>query len=152
MISSSLKETQRIGSQLGSLLRAGDVVALNGPLGSGKTALVGGIARGMNVDPEFSVTSPTFVYAHMYEGSVPLYHLDLYRVERASDLPKLGLAEMLGGQGVAVVEWFERFPQLWPGDRLEIAMEFSRGDERVLNMTGVGSRGIMLAQELEHRT
>lgn len=144
----SLQETIEIGRKIGSLLRAGDVIALNGPLGVGKTALVGGIAAGMGIDPGFSVTSPTFVFAHVYEGRIPLYHVDLYRVEEASELPGLGLDDMMGGDGIAVVEWFERFPILWDGDRIQVEMAFGEKKDRLMTLVGVGPRGTFLAESL----
>ncbi|MFH1263367.1 MAG: tRNA (adenosine(37)-N6)-threonylcarbamoyltransferase complex ATPase subunit type 1 TsaE [Pseudomonadota bacterium] len=142
------EETAEIGRRIGSHLRAGDVVALEGPLGAGKTVLVGGIARGLQIDPGYSVTSPTFVFAHIYDGKVPLYHIDLYRVEKESELAGIGLGEMLGGDGVAVVEWFERFPKLWPGDRLNVRIGFGERSSRAISVGGDGVRGNSLERSI----
>lgn len=123
-------------------------MALCGPLGVGKTVLVGGIARGMRIDSGYPVTSPTFVFAHIYEGKVLLYHIDLYRVEKESELPGIGLDDMLGGEGVAVVEWFDRFPQIWPGDRLQVEMDFGNESKRKITIEGRGPRGSALERAM----
>jgi len=146
MISASLEETTKAGMRLGSLLAAGDVVGLTGPLGVGKTALVGGITKGMGIEG-YAITSPTFVYAHIYKGLVPLHHIDLYRIEKESQLAQLGLEEMLGGEGVAVVEWFERFPSLWTGDRLEIEMAFQSENKRIIHCKAFGPRPMDLTRK-----
>ncbi len=144
----SLSETLHLGERLGKILRAGDVVGLKGPLGAGKTTLVGGIARGMGIDPAYRVTSPTFVFAHIYSGPMPLYHMDLYRVETEKELEGTGLSEMIGGEGVAIIEWFDRFPKLWDADRLEIVIEMKNDKERSMVMEGFGPRGKELIFEI----
>ena len=144
-------ETQALGARIGRLLGAGDVVGLSGPLGAGKTTLVAGIARGLRVDPGYRVTSPTFVFAHIYEGKETLYHIDLYRVEKEKQLTGIGLEEMVGGEGVAVIEWFERFPSLWPGDRLAVELSFGTDSSRVARITGHGPRGSCLEGQLGQR-
>ena len=120
----NLEETIHLGKRLGPLLDAGDVITLTGPLGAGKTAFVGGIAEGASIDSRYRVTSPTFVYAQVYPARVPIYHLDLYRIESDSQFSQLGLEEMIGGDGIALIEWFEKFPNLWTGDRLEVHVEY----------------------------
>ncbi|HLG18701.1 MAG TPA: tRNA (adenosine(37)-N6)-threonylcarbamoyltransferase complex ATPase subunit type 1 TsaE [Bdellovibrionota bacterium] len=137
----SLEDTQRLGVQLGELLKAGDVIGLVGPLGVGKTAFVGGMARGVGVNSEYAVTSPTFVFAHIYPGKLPLYHIDLYRVEKEKELEGLGLDEMIGGDGVAVIEWFDRFDRIWSGDRVEIEMAFGSSGRRQVEIRPFGTRG-----------
>jgi tRNA threonylcarbamoyladenosine biosynthesis protein TsaE len=144
----SLPETIDTGRRIGSFLRAGDVVTLRGPLGVGKTALVGGIASGMGIDPGYPVTSPTYVFAHIYEGRIPLHHIDLYRVGSEAELAGIGLEELLGGDGVAAVEWFDRFPSLWIGDRLEVGISFGENEERRLDLRGVGPRGVALERSI----
>jgi tRNA threonylcarbamoyl adenosine modification protein YjeE len=104
-------------------LRTGDVVALGGPLGSGKTTFVRAAVRALhNDDP---ATSPTFTFWHRYvkEGSVPIDHLDLYRVEDPSELAELGLEEAFGGDSIVFVEWWEHAPGLLPARRIEVAIE-----------------------------
>jgi tRNA threonylcarbamoyladenosine biosynthesis protein TsaE len=119
LVTASGEETEKIGEFLGKNLAAGDVVALCGPLGSGKTTLVRGLARGLGVN-ENEVSSPTFVFVHEHPGRVPLVHIDLYRIEDPYDLPDTGIPDYLEGAWVAVVEWADRGGSDWPGEALTI--------------------------------
>jgi tRNA threonylcarbamoyladenosine biosynthesis protein TsaE len=118
--SRSLAETRRLGEALGRVLGAGDVVALLGDLGAGKTSFVQGLARGLGVPRGRRVGSPSFTLVNEHLGRVPLYHVDLYRIEDESELEGIGLGEYLFGEGVAVVEWFDRFPAYRPAEHLEV--------------------------------
>jgi tRNA threonylcarbamoyladenosine biosynthesis protein TsaE len=127
-ITSSPAETEAAGERFGKRLRAGDLVLLIGELGAGKTTFVRGVARGTGShDP---VASPTFQLVRLYAGRVQLAHVDLYRIEKASELADLGLDELLD-QGAVVVEW---------GDRLEtrkaarVELEHLEGDRRVIRV------------------
>ena len=104
----SSEETFKLGQILGEVLTAGDCVALFGTLGSGKTLLTQGIARGMNVPENVYVTSPTFTLINEYPGRVPIYHVDLYRISDEDELIELGLDDLLGGDGMVSVEWAEK--------------------------------------------
>lgn len=104
--SHSVAETQRLGALLGGLLAPGDVVLLHGDLGAGKTAFTQGIAVGLGVAR--AVNSPTFTILKEYEGRLPLYHFDLYRIESPDEVYALGFEEYLDGAGVSVIEWAER--------------------------------------------
>jgi tRNA threonylcarbamoyladenosine biosynthesis protein TsaE len=117
VITSSPEQTWRIGEALGRLLGAGDTVCLYGDLGSGKTNLSYGIALGLEVRDRY-ITSPTFAFVNEYEGRVPLYHLDLYRIEDPDELENIGFDEYVGADGVAVIEWAERAENDQPGDRV----------------------------------
>jgi len=116
-------ETRELGSRLGALLRAGDVLCLSGPLGAGKTCLVQGIALGLGVAPDVPVTSPTFTLIGEYPGRVPLRHADFYRIEDEGRLFDLGFDDELDGTGVVVVEWGERWLEHLPSDRLDIRID-----------------------------
>ena len=109
LISNSIEETERFGVQVGTRLCRGDILALSGDLGAGKTALVRGLARGLGV--ESRVHSPTYSLINIYTGGrTVLYHLDLYRLDSADQVLHAGLEEYLSGKdGVAVVEWAERW-------------------------------------------
>ncbi len=149
--SRSREETLRFGEALGALLRPGDVLALEGPLGAGKTTLVQGLARGLGVPREVPVTSPTFTLVAEYPGRVPLRHADFYRVESAARLADAGFDDLLDGDGVLVVEWPERFPGALPADRLWIRLEIRGESERLLRLLGVGERAEALVGALEAR-
>lgn len=107
-------ETRALGAELGASFRGGEVVLLSGELGSGKTAFVRGLARGVGADPE-EVVSPTFVLLTSYPGRLRLHHADLYRLRGDGDERELGLEELPGRGGVLAVEWGERlFVLPWP--------------------------------------
>lgn len=128
-VSHSPTETQELGRALGAVLQAGDVVALIGPLGAGKTAFAQGVARGLGVPAEARVASPTFTIVNEHHGRLTLYHIDLYRIGDASELDEIGLYEYLNGDGVCVVEWFDRVPEAQPRERLEVMFEPGPGDD-----------------------
>ena len=126
-------ETTRAGVELAADLAPGDVVLLIGDLGLGKTVLARGIAAGLGVDPS-EVHSPTFTLVNQYQGRVPVHHVDLYRIERESDLGELGLEEILGGEGVAIVEWGERLGRYGVRDGLEVTFVDRGGTEREIRI------------------
>ena len=118
----SITETLEFGARLARELRRGDVVALSGELGAGKTALVKGIARGLGITAD--VTSPTFTLIHEYNGGqMPLYHVDLYRLEGVPQALAIGIEDYLNGQGVTVIEWAERIAPLLPPHTTRIRIE-----------------------------
>ena len=132
--------TRRFGELLGRLSEPGDVVALEGPLGVGKTALVQGLALGLGLDSETPVTSPSFTLVGEYPTDPPLRHADFYRVESVRRLEEAGFDDLLDGRGVVVVEWAERFPLALPPDRLWIQLSFGRESSRHLNVRAEGPR------------
>ena len=128
-VTNSAAETRALGEKLASRLKAGDVVALEGELGAGKSELARGIARGLGVTE--TVTSPSFTILNVYEsGRCPLYHFDWYRLESEEELYELGMDEYLGGDGIAVVEWAERCPEAVPENVLRIRLEVTGGESR----------------------
>jgi len=146
-ISHSPEETRALAARLGQWLAPGDVVALKGELGSGKTEFVHGLAQGLKVPPEVPVASPSFTLAHEYPGGrLPLVHLDLYRLE---DLPPEllpDLEEYLSGDQAVAVEWAERLAPLLPGDYLEVRLAITGESRRTLTIVGHGERGRELAR------
>jgi tRNA threonylcarbamoyladenosine biosynthesis protein TsaE len=140
-------ETQAIAERLGRLLAAGDVLALTGPLGAGKTTFVQGLARGLEVPADRHVASPTFALVNEHPGRVPLVHADLYRIEHERELNELGLIDAFDRAAVAI-EWLDRFPDAAPAERLEIAIEFAPNDGRRLTLTPRGARPRALADQL----
>jgi len=114
-----VEETLGFGKQLADQLRPGDVVALTGDLGAGKTALVKGIARGLGIAQD--VTSPTFTLVHEYAGGrLPLFHVDLYRLDNVEQAVAIGIEDYLGGPGVTAIEWAEKIESLLPAHSTRI--------------------------------
>ena len=146
ILTSNADETMQFGAWLGQRAFSGLVVGLSGDLGAGKTTLVKGVARGLGVDPA-SVTSPTFTFLHVYPGRIPVYHLDLYRLDSVPQVRDLGVDEYVGGDGVALVEWFENVPGWLPSPRLEIRIAVLDADKRRLEITSVGEGLSKLVEE-----
>lgn len=146
--STAPEQTEEIGVALGKLAQAGDVLLLQGSLGAGKTCLTQGLARGLGIPGD--VTSPTFILVNEYRtGRLPLYHVDLYRIERIQEASDLGLDEYFFGPGVSVVEWPDRAPAAMPDDYLLVALDYVPGDERArrIEFTPLGERYMVLLKE-----
>jgi tRNA threonylcarbamoyladenosine biosynthesis protein TsaE len=122
------EETKEFGRTLAKELKAGSVVALIGPLGSGKTVLVQGICLGLGVT-EF-VSSPSFVIINEYPGKIRVYHFDLYRLENTEEFVKLGYEEYFYGNGITLIEWAEKIETFLPQERMEINLEILSENER----------------------
>jgi tRNA threonylcarbamoyladenosine biosynthesis protein TsaE len=138
--SHSPEQTQLLGSYLGKLAQKADIFLLIGELGAGKTCLVQGIARGLDVK-EYAF-SPSFVILREYHGRLPLYHIDFYRLDQIEEIADLGLEEYFYGDGVCVVEWAEKGLQVVPRDNLLITINYIPASE-----TG---RSIFLRPQGEH--
>lgn len=131
---------------MGRLADSGDVILLQGELGAGKTALTQGIAHGLDIHGY--VTSPTFTLINEHYGRLPLYHIDLYRIQEAAEAAAIGLEEYLYGRGVSVIEWPERAPEFWPEEHLLIKITNLGGNKRRLVFKPVGQRYRKLLAEL----
>ncbi|MFL5767533.1 MAG: tRNA (adenosine(37)-N6)-threonylcarbamoyltransferase complex ATPase subunit type 1 TsaE [Actinomycetota bacterium] len=130
-------DTRAIGRALAPLFRAGDVVALGGELGAGKTTLVQGAAAALGVSEP--VLSPTFTLVREYRGSLPIYHLDVYRLKRLQDVLDLGFEEMTDAGGVTFVEWGHAIDALLPESHLEITLRTEdETEERWITVDGEG--------------
>jgi tRNA threonylcarbamoyladenosine biosynthesis protein TsaE len=123
----SVDETRELGAAIAGIARPGDVVVLAGDLGAGKTAFVQGFGRGLGVTER--ITSPTFTLVHVYEGRLPIHHLDVYRLEQINEALDLGLPEMLDEGGVVLVEWGDAILPVLPHDHLEVRLTFGPGDD-----------------------
>ncbi|PYN97497.1 MAG: tRNA (adenosine(37)-N6)-threonylcarbamoyltransferase complex ATPase subunit type 1 TsaE [Candidatus Rokuibacteriota bacterium] len=126
IVSASPEDTEVAGERLGRTLGPGDVVALTGELGAGKTCFVQGIARGVGVTTR--PTSPTFVLINEYRGRLPVHHVDAYRTNSVTELADLGLEEMIDGDAVTVIEWAEKAGPLLPKRTIHVHIE-GVGDE-----------------------
>jgi tRNA threonylcarbamoyladenosine biosynthesis protein TsaE len=151
-LSRSARETFALGERLGRRLAPGDVVALVGDLGAGKTQLVRGACRGAGV-PDAEVASPSFAIVASYQGRIPVHHADLYRIGDLDELHATGFGDLVGGEGALLVEWADRIPDALPAERLEIRMAHDRRRPSVrhLELRGVGERHAALARALAPR-
>lgn len=143
------KETIKLGQKLGSLLSEGDLVALVGVLGSGKTWFTKGLALGLDVDTDTVITSPSFALVNEYEGRLTFYHMDLYRLENLSDLFSAGLGEYLNNGGVVVVEWADRWPEIFPDYKIEVRFFIIDEHRRDLVFSGSNPRSIRIIDSLK---
>lgn len=133
IISHNAEETLKLGRQLAATLRRGDVLALAGDLGAGKTHFAKGLAAGLGV--ETNVTSPTFTLIHEYPGGrLPLFHIDLYRLEEPEEVLAIGLDDYLEGDGVTVIEWADKFASLMPRGVRWLRFRILEGDEREITL------------------
>jgi tRNA threonylcarbamoyladenosine biosynthesis protein TsaE len=132
-ISHHPNETLELGRALAAELRPGDVLALAGDLGAGKTHFTKGLAEGLGVEAD--VTSPTFTLVHEYPGGrLPLVHIDLYRLEEPTEVLGIGLDDYLSGDGVTVIEWADKFEALMPPDVHWIRFQVLEGDDREITL------------------
>ncbi|MDQ6826857.1 MAG: tRNA (adenosine(37)-N6)-threonylcarbamoyltransferase complex ATPase subunit type 1 TsaE [Candidatus Eremiobacteraeota bacterium] len=133
-------ELLEFAAAFGRFLQVGDVVALAGALGSGKTTFVRGIVQGrLQHDP---VSSPTFTFAHRYEADPPIDHLDLYRIEDSGELAELGFYELLDGTSIVLIEWWQNAPSLVPRQRYEITLEGAGSSPRSLRLETINARAL----------
>lgn len=136
-LSRSEHDTERLGRRLGELLPDGAVLALDGPLGAGKTRLVQGIAAGRGYDPR-DVVSPTYTLVHEYRGPRPVFHFDVYRLRDEDEFLNLGPDEYFESSGVTVIEWAGKVAGCLPPDRLEIAIRAVDADTREFTIAARG--------------
>ncbi|MBP2651130.1 MAG: tsaE [Firmicutes bacterium] len=148
LITNQPEDTLRFGETMAAKLQAGDVICLSGDLGAGKTLLTQGIAAGMGT--ECSVTSPTFTIMQVYDdGRVPIYHFDLYRLDIRDELDNIGFEEYIGRDGVAIIEWADKFPAAMPKEYLWLEITIGKDStERIIRITPAGERFIELCEEL----
>jgi tRNA threonylcarbamoyladenosine biosynthesis protein TsaE len=137
LTSASADETARFGEELGRTLEAGAVVALIGELGAGKTCFIQGVARGLGVTTR--ATSPTFVLVNEYRGRVPVHHVDAYRTASLTELIDLGLLELLGGDGVTLVEWADKLLPLLPAQTVVVHIAGVGDEPRAITIGGLAT-------------
>lgn len=140
IISESAGQTEEIAYLIGKKLRAGDVLALSGELGSGKTCFTAGLARGLGVNEEYQITSPTFTLINEYPARCRLYHFDVYRLKGYSDFEDLGYEEYFCANGVCVIEWAEKIVQILPADAFFISFDYVDENTRKIVIKGLKDR------------
>ncbi len=144
------RQTEEIGSLLGSMLATGDIIALCGELGTGKTTLVRGMARGIGLEEE-EVASPSFTLVNEYEGPLRLFHIDLYRLADARELIAIDYEEYLTADGAVVIEWADRIPQAIPAEALWIMLRYLTSESREIVLRAEGDRYKMMIEELQRK-
>ncbi len=136
VVSKSESETITLGEKIAKQLKPGDLVALSGDLGAGKTTLVKGIAKGLKVKNYKYVNSPSFVLVKEYKGKIPLYHFDIYRLDNLKDIEDIGYEDYLGRRGVVVIEWAKKMSRILPKKHLDVALKIKGPNERSINISG----------------
>ncbi len=149
LTSHSPEQTQKIGVRIGKLALPGDIFLLVGSLGAGKTCLTQGIAWGLNIK-EYTL-SPSFVLIRELYGRLPLYHIDLYRLDHIEEIEELGLDEYLYGNGICVVEWAEKGLSMLPTEHLLIQISYLSDTERSFQIKPSGKRYSEILAHLKER-
>lgn len=144
--SNSPEDTQALGGILGGVLKPGDVIALEGPLGSGKTCLARGLLLGLDI--RGYIRSPSFSLVHQYMGRLPAYHLDVYRLDSVRDMDDLDYEEYFYGEGVTVVEWAERIKGVLPRELLWVVLAIEAPTQRRIVLKPYGRRYCELVREV----
>jgi tRNA threonylcarbamoyladenosine biosynthesis protein TsaE len=134
IVSASAEATEAAGERLGATLGPGAVVALTGELGAGKTCFVQGLVHGLGASVR--ATSPTFVLVNQYTGRVPIHHVDAYRTDSMTELMDLGLLEMVGGEGVTIIEWADKLTPLLPPDAIRVHIAGVGAEPRTITIRG----------------
>lgn len=142
-----VEETWKLGAKLAACLKAGDIICLCGDLGAGKTTFVKGVAKKLKINPD-DVRSPTFVIMNIYDGKLPVYHFDLYRLDEITEIQAIGYDEFLYGDGVSFIEWSERFGSLHPEEFLKIEINHKTETSRQFIISAQGERYQKIIEKL----
>ncbi|RMH08095.1 MAG: tRNA (adenosine(37)-N6)-threonylcarbamoyltransferase complex ATPase subunit type 1 TsaE [Nitrospirae bacterium] len=144
----SKRHTTRLGHIIGHCVEGGDVIAITGEVGVGKTVLVRGIAEGAGVDP-LQVSSPTFTLIQVYRGRVPMVHVDVYRLNTPAEVQTIGLEEYWSQHTVVVIEWAEKILPFLPSDRLDVLLESKGSCRRLATLRAYGPRSKQLLYRIQ---
>ncbi|MGH4036624.1 MAG: tRNA (adenosine(37)-N6)-threonylcarbamoyltransferase complex ATPase subunit type 1 TsaE [Sphaerochaeta sp.] len=134
-ISHSSEETKEFGKKFAENLKPGAVISLRGSLGAGKTVIAKGIAEYLNIKE--AIVSPTFTILQEYNGDLPLYHMDLYRISGCDEFEMMGGEEMLYGEGITLIEWSEKIDEMLPEDTIYLELTILENQDRVIDITGL---------------
>ncbi|MCF6150284.1 MAG: tRNA (adenosine(37)-N6)-threonylcarbamoyltransferase complex ATPase subunit type 1 TsaE [Candidatus Kuenenia sp.] len=149
-VSKSTAETIAFGVKLGKLLTNGHVIALIGELGAGKTTMTKGIVGGLDAKDKDKVKSPTFSLVHKYDGRIPVYHIDAYRLSGSQELLEIGSDEIVFGDGVTIIEWADIVPESLPENYLKITLTHVSEDQRIIEICGYGKHYEQILQQLKN--
>lgn len=139
-------ETEELGRKIADALKGGEVIAMTGDLGAGKTTMTKALAKGLGI--EEYVTSPTFTIVNEYEGRLKLFHFDIYRIADIEEMYDLGFEEYIYGDGVSIIEWSNLIKEILPEDTINIEILASGIDERNITISGRGNKFDNLSKEL----
>ncbi|MEE8400491.1 MAG: tRNA (adenosine(37)-N6)-threonylcarbamoyltransferase complex ATPase subunit type 1 TsaE [Desulfobacterales bacterium] len=143
-------ETQHLGEIIGKAAGGGTILALTGELGSGKTAFVQGLARGLDVPKDYYITSPTYTLINEYPGRHALFHVDLYRIAHIDDFEDIGLYDILSSNGVVAIEWPDKLPADAIPHPIRIHLEIIGEDSRKISFAAYGRKTVTMIQGLEN--
>jgi len=146
IITKSPEETKNLGKEVSKLTKPGDLLAFYGELGAGKTCFIQGISQGLKVKDY--VTSPSFTIINEYQGKIPIYHFDLFRLNNAEEILEFSYEEYFYGEGLTVIEWAEKIEQLLPKEHLEIEIKFKDRYQRTISFIPQGDRFNKFLEEL----
>ena len=148
VLTDSPQKTRALGRLIARHAAPGDIVCLRGDLGSGKTVLTKGICSGLGINAQ-SVTSPTFVLLNRYEGRIPVFHFDLYRLDDPLDLAAIGYEEYLFGDGISIIEWADKLGCLEPAEYLQVALRAQGKEKRSITVRAKGTRYALLLEKID---
>jgi tRNA threonylcarbamoyladenosine biosynthesis protein TsaE len=149
VVSNSARQTMGLGRKLAQVVEGGEIIGLVGELGTGKTCFVRGFAAGLEVGKDAWIRSPTFTLINEYHGRLPVYHIDLYRIDERNELEGLNLREYLYSDGVSLIEWFEKLSLAEADEFLEIRIAHRGGSKRQLTFVGHGERYDRILEKLQ---
>ncbi len=133
--STSVEQTMEVGRRIARACKPGRVISLRGSLGAGKTVIAKGIAQQLGI--EEAIVSPTFTLVQEYEGTMPMYHMDLYRLEGSEEFELIGGEEMLYSDGLALVEWSEKIQDMLPPDTIYVTVDIAPDQSRIIDVEGI---------------
>lgn len=151
VLSTSARMTMSLGRNLAKLVKGGEIIGLRGELGTGKTAFVRGFCEGIGVSQTAWVRSPTFTLINEYQGRLPVYHIDLYRIGRAEEVAALNLREYLYSDGVSLIEWIEHLPPDEIDEYLEVSLAHNSGSKRQMTFTAHGKQYEEMVEQLRRK-
>lgn len=131
-VTNNTEETIELGKKIGNYLRKGDIIAMQGTLAAGKTTITKGIAQSLDISE--TITSPTFCLISEYEGKMPLYHMDVYRLDNEEDFANLGTEDMIYGNGVSIIEWSEKIMNELPKKTIILKIEPQEDGSRIITL------------------
>lgn len=145
------RETIKLGQKLGAVLCEGDMIALVGELGSGKTCFAKGIAVGLGISPGTVITSPSFSLLNEYKGRCTFFHMDAYRLESLSDFVSAGLDEYFYQDGVVAMEWADRWPEILPDWRVKVEFAIVDDHLRKITLSGYHARAVEILNDVQQQ-